>query len=60
MPTLSVEAVQDRLICALLAAVADSPVGAVGAIVSVELPVVALTLADWSETLLAASRAVTV
>jgi len=58
--TLSVDAVQDRLICEDEAAEALSPLGIDGAVVSGAAGVVALAAADWPEAFPAASIAWTV
>jgi len=56
-PTLSVEAVQLRLIWVAPAAVAVSPVGAVGGVVSGAAGVVAVAIAEYGLRLTAASAA---
>jgi len=56
-PTLSVEAVHDKLICVVDAAVAVRFVGAVGGVVSVAAGVVALDVFEYALKLPAASVA---
>jgi len=56
-PTLSVEAVQLKLICVLDAGVAPNPEGALGAVVSGGACVVALAVFEYALKLLAASVA---